>query len=105
MELKECIKDREFRKEFVNYEISGLKEIVDGNKNALYHNEAKLSIMEEVQRKVELTPFELDVLKEHMTCLKQINAETEIQNTRLQALIGVYEKYTNSLNCNLKLSE
>lgn len=105
MELKDLSKEREFMKEFIKYEVNGLKEIIDGNKSALMHNEGKLVIMAEVYKELDLTPFELDVLEEHMNCLKQINTETENQNNRLQTLIGVYKKYTDSLNCSLKLSK
>lgn len=105
MELQECINDPLFRKEFVLHEIEALKGAIDGNENILYHNDAKLSILDEIKEKLSLTEIEKAEIDEHITALRSIRSEATEQNRKLQILVNIYEKFQNQpIDSKLKLA-
>lgn len=104
MKLEDCINDSEFRKEFIRFDLNGIEEIINGNLTALEHNKAKISIFEEIQKKLKLDELESEIIDEHLETLKEINSETQKVNGRLQVLIGIYKKYIDLPSGNLKLA-
>lgn len=105
MELQDCIKDPKFRREFVSHEIDNIKKTVDGNSNMLYHNDAKISILQEILDKVELTKEEEGIVEEHMGALQGLKSDVNIQSDRLKIMVDIYDKFKKRiLDNNLKLA-
>jgi hypothetical protein len=107
MKIEECIDDPQFRVAFVEHEVSGLQEVINGNKNILYHNEGKLSILEQIKKNILLDNEELNVINEHLDAVKFVSSDIKKQNNRLNIMINIYNKFLNKkevLMCNnLKL--
>ena|SRR4030042_1515173 len=104
MKTEDCIKDPKFRKEFIIHEMENLGKVIDGNNNMLYHNDAKLSILQEIRDKLELTEEEDGVVEEHMGALEGLRGDVGIQSERLQMMIKIYDKFKKEiLEHNLKL--
>jgi len=104
MRPEDCIRDSKFRKEFINHEVVNIKKVVDGNKNLVYHNEAKISILEEI-KKEKLTDVERDIVEEHLGALITLKDDVEKQNERLLIMVEIYNKFIDGSNKNLKLTK
>jgi len=105
MKLEDCINDPKFRREFVTHEMDNLKKTVEGNENMLYHNDAKISILQEILDKLDLTKEEEGIVKEHMGALKGIKSDVNDQSARLDIMVEIYRKFKKRvLDNNLKLA-
>lgn len=108
MKLEDCIDDPKFRQAFVEHEISALQRVIQGNDNMVYHNDGKISILNQIKEDLELTDKETDVINEHLTALHSVNGDLKKQSTRLQTMIDIYEKFrdkfSNNSKSNLKLA-
>ena len=102
MKPDECLRDPKFRREFINHEMVNLKKVVDGNKNLAFHNEAKVSILEEI-KKGGLTDTEMDIVEEHLGALMTLSDDLEKQNERLLIMVEIYDKFVNASINSLKL--
>jgi hypothetical protein len=98
MKMEECINDPKFRQAFVEEQNKILKNIIFSDNNIIYHNDALISILEEIKSILQLEDKELEILEEQLNELKNMNLELYKQKNRIDTMVSTYNKYL----CNKK---
>jgi len=93
MRIEDCINDPEFRVAFVEKEIEALKEIIEGNKNVYYYNEAKISIYKQMVDTLKFEDKDFNIMDEHLKTLVTVNEDISKQKDRFLNMISMYEKF------------
>jgi hypothetical protein len=103
MNIEDCIDDPNFREAFVEKEIEALNEIIEGNNNVHYYNEAKISIFNQMLKEQMLEGEELTVVNEHLSTLINVNNDLIKQKERFISMINAYANFLEYIKNNKKI--